>query len=435
MPPPSLTQAGAPLSSSFGGARGAALQFHALHAQQKPIAGFTTTTPPPMPKERQFAPNAEARKQLERELGDVRVRVGGKASTILDRLKTVPGFSPQQTERLLNVLAMVKHGTEVVGATIGDKPGGPSYQDVNWKHTRLEMMRVLDVAVAGKLTPAQTEVALLASAFSDAVKTPGNFLVHNVHGAQAAKYVLEKLTPPPSRDTIDDVIKATLEHQIGPPGFMANVALRGALTAAKVDGAVVASITAKVARPFEPAHLTADRAQIAFSDVEKAALAHVGIEAWTVPQPGSRHYAASRAVIDGDSLVNYACPDGWAKLAALHGPGQPMFLQEPLLRDSLTSMHPTHASALKSFHDARSVVSEASRPLYDAGLRRTEMAIDRVTQALGRWVKMQSNVPKTADGKVPYLDGALNYGNAIQVNFAQRLRDEAVRLLRQEENL
>jgi hypothetical protein len=45
------------------------------------------------------------------------------------------------------------------------------------------------------------------------------------------------------------------------------------------------------------------------------------------------------------------------------------------------------------------------------------------------------NVPRTKDGKVPYLDGKLDYGNVQQVAFARRLRDEAVRLLRQQEAL
>ena len=442
MPPVKVTFGGAPTSSTFGGAKGSALQFHALHksATERAPVGFTTTTPPPLPKERQFALTTPAEKQqaravLEKELGDLRTTVNGKRVSILDKIKTAPGLDAAQKERLLDVLSQVKHGYTLVGAAVGDKPGGPGYQDVNWKHTRLEVARVIDVVAAGKLTPAQAEVALLASVLSDSVKTPGNFLVHNVHGAQAAKHVLSRMVPPPSQELIDDVVKATLEHQIGPPGFMANVALRGALHGAKVDGALVSSITSKVAHPLDPKNLTADRAQIAFTDAEKSALALVGIEAWTVPHEGSRHYAASRAVIDGDSLVNYACPDGWAKLAALHGPDQPVFLQEPMLKDALLSMSPQHASALKSFHDARSVVSETSKPLYDAGLLRTKLSIDRVTRSLDQWVKLQRDVPKTKDGKVPYLDGALDYGNPKQLMFARRLRDEAVRLLREQEAL
>lgn len=449
MPPVKITYAGAAQNASNGGVKGSALQFHAMQygagpmTMSKPIVGLETTTEPSLPIATQFAPltaaqKREARAALEAELGSIRLpSANGKRETSLQRIQNAPNLSAQQKERLLDVLAEVKHAYAKVGDALGAQPGGAAYQDVNWKHTRIEVVRVLDVIAAGKLNPHEAETALLASVLSDSVKTPKNFLVHNVHGAQAAQVVLSRLVPPPSRELVDDVIKATLEHQIGPPGFMAHVALSGALKGAGVDGALVSSIAAKVSRPFDSAHLTADRSQIAFTPNEKEALAKVGISAWTVPHEGSRHYKASRAVIDGDSLVNYSCPDGWAKLAALHGPGQPPFLQEPTWKDALLSMAPSHASALKSFNDAHAVVSDASRPMYHAGYQRTQQAIDRVEQGLQRWVKAQPkrDIPLTSDGKVPYFDGKLDYMNGRQVAFATRLRDEAVRLLREQEYL
>jgi hypothetical protein len=42
-------------------------------------------------------------------------------------------------------------------------------------------------------------------------------------------------------------------------------------------------------------------------------------------------------------------------------------------------------------------------------------------------------VPRTVDGKIPYLDGNLDYSNPQQVAFAVRLREKAVDLLRQAE--
>lgn len=444
MPPVKLTFAGSAQNASFGGAKGSALQFHSLQQQGigKPIAGMETSTSPSVPIEVQFAPlspseKREARAALEAELGGIKLPSGGKRETSLDRLRNAPTLSAQQKERLLDVLAEVKHAYAKVGAQLGSEPGGVGYQDVNWKHTRIEVVRVLDVIAAGKLSPHEAETALLASVLSDSVKTPKNFLVHNVHGAHAAQMVLSRLLPPASKELVDDVIKATLEHQVGPPGFMANVAVSGALRGANVDGALISSIAAKISKPFDAKNLTSDRTQIAFTGPEKETLAKVGILAWTVPHEGSRHYKASRAVIDGDSLVNYSCPDGWAKLAALHGPGQPPFLQEPMWKDALLSMAPPHASALKSFHDAHNVVSDASRAMYDGGLSRTKLAIDRVEQGLKRWVKMQpkNSIPLTKDGKVPYLDGKLDYMNGRQVRFATRLRDEAVRLLREQEYL
>jgi hypothetical protein len=463
-PPPllALTNAGPARGAqglTHGGARGAALQFFALKGGQATTATSTTsttaavlsaqvaarvpamstTTAPSVPLDVQFPPltqaeRAAARAALEGELSSVRTRDGGD---LLGKLQRFAGLSAAQKDRVLDVLAEVRAGYARVGSVLGEKPGGVGYQDVNWKHTRLELDRVLDVAAAMTLSPAEAEVALLASFVSDATKTPANFLVHNVHGAQAALHVLSRLSPPPSAELLEDVVKATLEHQIGPPGFMANVALRNALKAAGVDGALIASITAKVAAPLDAKHQTPDRAQLAFSNDEKSALAKVGVSAWTVPHEGSRHHRASRAVIDADSLVNYACPDGWAKLAALHGPDQPVFLQEPRLVDGLLSERPEHASALKSYRDAQSVVSDDSRALYTGGLARTKQALERVQKDLERWVAGQParNVPRTKDGRVPYLDGDLDYGNAVQVAFARRLRDEAVRLLRAQEPL
>lgn len=454
MPPVKLTFAGTAQNAASGGVKGSALQFHMLQAQRvsvplssisysamKALAATSTTTEPSVPIDVQFAPlsaaeKKEARAALEKELGGIKLpSASGKRETSLDRIKNAPGLSSAQRERLLDVLAEVKRAYAKVGEQIGTEPGGRAYQDVNWKHTRIEVVRVLDVIAAGKLSPHEAETALLASVLSDAVKTPKNFIVHNVHGAQAAQLVLSRLVPPPSAELVEDVVKATLEHQTGPPNFMGHVVLGGALRNVGVDGTLATIIGAKVANPI--AYLTPDRTQIAFTPAEKEALARVGVSAWTVPHEGSRHYKASRAVIDGDSLVNYACPDGWAKLAALHGPGQPVFLQEPTWKDALVSMAPNHASALKSYKDAYSVVSESSRAMYEGGYRRTLQAIDRVEEGLLRWVKLQpkKDVPTTTDGKVPYLDGPLNYSSARQVQFATRLREEAVRLLREQEYL
>jgi hypothetical protein len=441
-----------------GGVRGGALQFHAL--RQAPsadgsapkvdvgmltasIPGLSTSTPLPVTLAQQFPPLAaaamrQARLALAGELQQVSVRMpDGSRGTLLDKLHATAGLNEAQKTRLLDVLAEIHRGYQTAGAALAGTPGGAGYQDVNWKHTRLELDRVLDVARAAKLTPQQTESALFSSAFSDAVKTPGNFIVHNVHGAQAALHVLGRQTPRFSAEQLTDVTKTILEHQIGPPRFMACVGVGGPLRNAGVDSAVIGGITDKIAHPLNAKHQTPDGSQLAFTAVEKAALAKIGVTAWTVPQPGSRHEAVSRAVIDADSLVNYACPDGWAKLAALHGPGAPPFLQEPRLEHALTSQDPRHASARRSYDDALSVISDAAKPVYRQGLLRTEQALQRVEQDLVRWVARQpkKDVPLTKDGKVPYLTGDLDYTNGRQLAFATRLRDEAVRLLRQQEGI
>ncbi|OGQ13150.1 MAG: hypothetical protein A2138_10235 [Deltaproteobacteria bacterium RBG_16_71_12] len=447
-PEPPTRKAGGAHNLGAGGVTGSKLQFFALKEQgpldvvvARRIPELKTTTPIPVALEAQLPVlSAEqagaARQALLEELGGIPTRgTNGARTTVLDKIRQHPGLSDVQRERILGALAEVKRGYQTAGALIGAAPGGGAYQDVNWKHTRLEIDRVLDVALAKGLSPKDTETALLASIFSDAVKTPGNFLVHNVHGAQAALFVLGRGQPPLAAEQLEQVARAALEHQIGPPKFMAFVAMAGALRGKGVAAELVTSITNKVANPLDPKHQSADGSRLAFSPEERAALEQIGVFAWTVPQRGSKHEAASRAVIDGDSLVNYACPDGWAKIAALHGPGQPPFLQDPLLIHSLTSEASAHASALKSFLDARSVVSPEVLPLYDAGRSRTESAIEGVVAALDQWVAKlpKAEVPRTAEGKVPYLDAPLDYQDARQTEFAVRLRERAVALLREAE--
>lgn len=428
------------LSAGFGGVgQAVGRQFSVATAGkdtaagvQKELAPLLSSTPPPAPLEQLFPTRgsqtrAAERAALSQDLQGVMVRGrDGAPTTLLHKLQGHPGLSPTQQARLIDVVSAVKAGYARAADLVKAPPG---YQDVNWKHTRLELDRVLDVALAHGLSPQDTESAILASAFSDSVKAPSNFIAHNVHGAQAALHVLSSTTPPLSGEQLTDIGRAILEHQVGPPGFMGQVAMRGLLKGHGVDAAVVDRIASKIASPFA----SSKDGQIVFDAAEQAALAKVGVPAWTVPGSG-RHAAIARAVIDADSLVNYACPDGWAKLAALHGPDQPVFLQEPLLEHALTSLLPGHASARRSFDGAKSVVSAASMPLYEAGLQRTEAAVGDVGQALQQWVEAlpAGEVPRR-DGGVPYLTAPLDYGDAEAVAFARRLRDHAVTLLRAKE--
>ena len=405
------------------------------------LAPLLTSKATPLPLATQFPPlgssgRAALRATLHGDLAGVTVTGrNGQPQSLAEKLAQHPGLTSQQQGRIVDALSQVKGGFATAGAApAADLPQPPGYQVVNWKHTRLELDRVLDVAVAHGLSPEQTESAILASAFSDSVKAPSNFIAHNVHGAQAALHVLGRLQPPMTQAQLQDVTMAILEHQVGPPGFMGQVGMRGALTGAGVDKAVVDSIAQKITtmQPRTPPDEHGSVA-IAFTADEHAALAKVGVPAWTVPG-GGRHEAISRAVIDADSLVNYACPDGWAKLLALHGPDQPVFLQEPLWTDALTSQSPAHASARRSFDDAKAVISDASADLYTAGLSRTQKAVDEVTTSLMQWVETQSDVPRTKDGGIPYITAPLDYGDDKQVNFARAARDHAVALLRAHES-
>ena len=64
---------------------------------------------------------------------------------------------------------------------------------MNWKHTRAEVNQVYEAARLLNLDPEETRDAIIASIFSDAVKNRTNFLIHNIHGAQAAASALSQL--------------------------------------------------------------------------------------------------------------------------------------------------------------------------------------------------------------------------------------------------
>jgi hypothetical protein len=437
--PPSLIDAGPTTSNTHFKSNGkqlaAVMFFQALSitAAERAVAKATpelsTSTPAPTPHNVQFAPldKAEqkaARAALEAELkGVISHDAAGAPRDLLTRLNAHPGLSAEQRTRVLDTLSLVKVGFERAGAHLAEKgiKGEPNGQLVNWKHTRLEMDRVLDAALAHKLSPTQTEDALLASMFSDSVKAGPNFIVHNVHGAQAALKVLSSQKPALGEDRLKDIVRVTLEHQIGPPAFMGMMA-EMFLKGAGVKPELAASIRAKLAAPLNPAHQTPDKSQLKFSADEKAALEKIGVKAWTVPPPGARHEATSRAVIEADSMVNYACPDGWAKLIELHGPNT-MFDKDTLLSDAVTKTGPGAASALTSFKDAESVVSKAGMPVYDRGRDRSEDAFSRT----------MSQLHKEFGTNVPFLDVPLKVGDAKQTEVALRVRTRAAELMRAEE--
>lgn len=366
-----------------------------------------------------------ARAALEAELaGVVSFDEAGAPRDLLTRVRTHPGLDDVQRARVLDTLVVVKAGFERAGAALAAKgvKGEPNGQAVNWKHTRLEVDRVLDAALAHRLSPTQTEDALLASMFSDAVKSGPNFIVHNVHGAQAALTVLAQQKPPLSSERLTDIVRVVLEHQIGPPAFM-GMMTDMLLKNAGVSPSTAAAIRAKIAAPFNAAHHSADGGQLRFSADEQAALARIGVHAWTVPPKGARHEAVSRAVIEADSMVNYACPDGWAKLIELHGPNT-MFDSDTLLQDAVTKTGPGAASAMTSFQDARSVVSAPGLPVYDAGRARAEAAFARTLHTL-----------RAEFGtKAPFLDVPLQRSDPAQVALATHIRARAASLMRAEES-
>ncbi|HEY9757483.1 MAG TPA: hypothetical protein V6C97_20105 [Oculatellaceae cyanobacterium] len=270
-----------------------------------------------------------------------------------------------------------------------------SYQwEMNWKHTRAEVNQVYEAARLLNLDAEETRDAIIASIFSDAVKNRTNFLIHNVHGAQAAACALSQLMradDPASKRSIIRIVKAIKEHQVAPPQFMAQVIMaqlcriHGLNPARLTDwepswleqsegdkyGPAIKSIYEKVASPFEPANLTEDRERINFSKDERALLKELNIEDWYVPHPENENSKISHVVIAGDHCINYNHPEGFAKIAMLRGPNT-----DPLFHDD--TIHTSLASAVASFSDSYKILRPEIQPMAIAGLRRTKTAVERV---------------------------------------------------------
>lgn len=434
---------------------------------------------------------AELGAALRKDLLDVKVtKDGGGVSDVWAKFEADPKLSVEQKDRIFNVLAESRDyytnvvpakmeadlrakaaaGTLDLTAPIKDANlraqaesgaitpaeariqdqvlASRQYQEVNWKHTRGEIDQVLESSrLRPNMTANQVEDAILGSIYSDMVKSPSNFIVHNIDGARAAAENLPRhfdMSVPGNQARVDGIVTAIKEHQIGPPKFMSDMnemfisgSVRGQLntnvtalkaanggTLSATDEAIlkglqdrlnphfgriperppltdaeinflksagrandasnpdkllndykayldnINNIKTKIADPLNPLHQTADGSQIKFTDAEKQLLQRIGVYDWTVPNPNSSHYLASRTLLDGDSLINYATPDGWAKIAAIRGPDTP-FAGDKTVFDSL-------ASAKSSYDDAYAVMSTEARQLGDKGVELTEQAVARV---------------------------------------------------------
>lgn len=428
---------------------------------------------------------------LRKDLLDVKVtRDGGGVADVWSKFEADPKLSIEQKDRIFNVLAESKHyyaetvpkqveadlrakaarGELDLNAPVKDAEvrarlergeitpaeariqdgviASRNYQEVNWKHTRGEIDQVLEsTRLRPNMTANQVEDAILGSIYSDMVKSPSNFIVHNIDGARAASEILPKhfdMSVPGNAERVQGIVTAIKEHQIGPPQFMSDMnemfiggsvksqltnnvtALKTASggTLSEADAAILAGlekrlaptfgsiptrqplseaevqflknagkasnpndpekllrdykeyldnineIKRKISDPLNPANHTPDGSQLAFTDAEKRLLNRIGVQDWTVPHEGSPHYLASRSIIDGDSLINYATPDGWAKIAAIRGPDTP-FAFDKTVFDSL-------ASAKASYNDAFKVMSDEARTLGQKGVALTEDAVQRV---------------------------------------------------------
>ncbi len=317
---------------------------------------------------------------------------GKGAMALDDKIMGSPALTPEAKARVLGALVTAHRSLTTRG-------GDASFNDVNWKHLAAEVGQVLDVAKMSGLHRSaagkdKAEDAVVASIFSDLVKYRETLLDHNVHGAIAAATQLKGIYP---EARLAGIVQATLEHQIGPPRFMAMITkmkIEGALKAGGLDdaqmkqaAAVIERVRDKIADPMNPAHVEmtpAGYAQVAFSDQqidlgggkslsERDAMSSIGLDAWYTPHPDTPWFEASMAVINGDSLVNYVTPEGVGKIVAISGPDT--FFKDPTVFDSMFSSG-------ASYVDAVSVMSDAAMAPVRDGVDRTKSSIDAVRTSL-----------------------------------------------------
>lgn len=320
----------------------------------------------PLPRTRQ------RRAALAADVASVRVRSARGEVTELERkVHECGALTPIEADRILDVLTELRHAWTTREADSG-------YDDINWRHTCQEVGQILDVAEENGLDPMVTEDAVLASLFSDAAKLKGNFLTHHIDGAVAAAIALPRhldVSTAGGRARLVSICQAILEHQVGPPRFMAQMVRMGIEEKLRVDGgsrAGLESLHAKIADPLNSDHVLMHPdgyGVLRVDEQEEALLARVGLSAWYVPHPCTPWFFASSAVIDADSLVNYVTPDGVGKIVAICGPGTPF--RDPTVFHSMFSCG-------ASFVDAVSVMSDGAMPAMRAGVQRTREVIDEV---------------------------------------------------------
>lgn len=410
---------------------------------------------------------AERRSALRREIGKVRVRsAGGDVVELSAKVERCKALTPLESKRILDVLVDLRHAWKTRDADAG-------YDDINWKHACQEVGQILDVAEENGMSSLHTEDAVLASLLSDAAKLRNNFLTHHIDGAVAAALVLPRFIDVEGaallgRARIVSICQAILEHQVGPPRFMAQMVRMGIEEKLRAQAAVgskskpsfdgVDGLHRKIADPLNPAHVTLHKDGYGVLTVtarERELLQLVGLADWYVPHPATPWFFAASAVIDADSLVNYVTPDGVGKIVAICGPGTPF-------RDA-TVFHSIFSCGA-SFVDAVSVMSDTAMSAMRDGVAQTRAAIELVRARvlaeieegwlhfppaeLRRVLEEESvdvrkltstqrdgevliDVPWEDSGKLPYWNTALDYEtHDATYEFAKLLRRRVADLLR-----
>lgn len=339
---------------------------------------------------------AASLKAMRKDLSEVPVLgLDGKVTDVFAKFEADKKISAEDKELIWKCLTLVREAflrMENIDPSIGKPPVRGGYQwNMNWKHIRAEIDQVLEAANLLGLNPVETRDAIIASIFSDSIKTKSNFIIHNIHGAygaaQALSYVLD-VRDPDNLATIERIARAVREHQIAPPEFMARVVtiliqkkLQGR-GEAKTDtvcdigqNGAIEHIYGKISDPFNKKHLNVDLTKIAFDQEEHRLLSLIEIDEWYVPHPENSDSKIAHAVIAGDHSINYNHPEGFAKIALIRGPDTEAIFEDPTVLHSLDS-------AVNSFADSFRVIRPEVHSLAISGLRRTKTAVERVTRIM-----------------------------------------------------
>lgn len=349
------------------------------------------------------------RAQVRQELAGVK---GSNGENVLAKLEGA-GLSPEQQTRVLDALGEVREHYARTFKTDVDQP-------VNWIHTQGELGRVVDAAKAAHLTPAETEDALLASMFSDSLKTKANFTTHHLDGELAADRILrDKLGGDFTPERLNGILHAVREHQIAPPVFMGmiytgaisrSIAAEGrALT--EEEQVALKSLREKMNDPFHAATVDAPDGgkMLQLTDAERSLLKRTGTDNWYVPSEGTPWSKISRALIDGDGIDNYATPGGLSKIIQIRGPETAPFFGDQNFRYDNPDRAPgapassSQGSWRDSFNDFAKVASpDGLRVAREAAGDAEKAALDAQAR-VDAWLHERLNIP--ANQELPKLAG------------------------------
>ncbi|MBX9573819.1 MAG: hypothetical protein K2X77_33290 [Candidatus Obscuribacterales bacterium] len=414
------------------------------------------------------AERAKAREAVIHDLKEVKASAtakgtDGKPLSAYEKLMADPNMSPEQKNRVLDLLADVRE--HYASYRTPDGKMLPD-QEVNWIHTQGELAKVIESAQANKLTGIETENALIASMFSDSAKftdtalTKGNFATHHLDGALAAAEALQRRGVP--ADRINAITQAIREHQIAPPEFMGMIyhmtisgTLKGKLASGAIDQAkfdqmkkVLDDMTVvgpdnmprikQIADVNNAPRVRNDKGEweVAFSPEQRELMRLTGNDTWYVPHdpryaadgktldtefqrlsPAEQAekisaYKSSRALIDGDGIDNYATVGGASKIVKIRGPETPF--KDKTVWNSVESVDTSFNDALKVMTPEGQRIAQESLADRNRILKNNETGIKA---QMDDWLRGKGKDP--SKDSIPFYNSDLKYPETTPADAAR----------------